>query len=344
MSRLCFSPDGQKLYSGGRDGTIYRWSAQGQPPEREPGFWRSQAGLWSVTVTPDMSRFAGLRQGGVYVGEAQAATPPSQVVELGTNNTCLLFSADGRGLFAGTDTGEIQVWSLGGREPLRRLRGLTEPAGTLLRDKHGHILVAVHGEKKAQLNRPIRVAVWNAADWHLEQSFIIGAQYGYEVSPDGRWLATAYLSEPLRLRSLTEPSQVKTMPCPGPVGSIVFSPDGRLLAGASVEGVVRVWEMPTLREVTTFQARSQALFAIAFTPDSQRLATAGEATEAIKLWDVATWQELIILPLEGERLSQLLFSADGHQLAARNSQGDVLFWRAPSFAEIEAKEKNAMAR
>jgi WD40 repeat protein len=96
--------------------------------------------------------------------------------------------------------------------------------------------------------------------------------------------------------------------------------------------------VPTLGEVKTFQARSQAVFALAFSPDSQRLATAGESAEAIKLWDVATWQELITLPLEGEELSQLFFSADGHQLAALNSRGDVLFWRVPSFAEIAQRE------
>ena len=39
------------------------------------------------------------------------------------------------------------------------------------------------------------------------------------------------------------------------------------------------------------------------------------------------------------RLGQIAFSADGNQLIARNSQGDILTWRAPSFAEIEAKQK-----
>jgi WD40 repeat protein len=206
VSRLCFSPDGQKLYSGGRDGTIYRWSAQGQPVERKPGFWRSKAWVWALTVTPDMGRFAGLRRGGVYVGDAPAGTPPSQVVELGTNNNCLLFSADGRRLFAGTESGEIQVWSPDRREPVRRLRGPSEPAHKLLQDQHGRILMSVHWERKAAMNPPMRVAVWNAADWKLQRSFVIETQYGKELSPDGRWVATAFRSNPVRLWSLADPS------------------------------------------------------------------------------------------------------------------------------------------
>ena len=78
---------------------------------------------------------------------------------------------------------------------------------------------------------------------------------------------------------------------------------------------------------------------LTFSPDSRRLATAGDGEEALKLWDVATWQELITLERQGETLNQIAFSADGNQLAAGNSKGDVLFWRVPSLGEIEAAEK-----
>jgi WD40 repeat protein len=259
---------------------------------------------------------------------------------LGTNNTHLLFSPDGRRLFAGTGTGEVQVWSLDRREPVRRLCGQTGAVLRLQQDREGHILVALHREQKAQIGLPLQVAVWSTADGKLQRSFPAGVQYGYGVSPDGRWLGTAYNTQPLRLWSLTDPSQVKTAPCLGQAGNVAFSPGGDRLAGINRAGVVQVWEVPTLREVTTFQARAQGLFQLAFSPDGQRLATAGEGAEAIKLWDVATWEELISLPLEGEQISQIFFSADGQQLAAANSQGDVLWRRVPALAEIEAKERN----
>ena len=68
------------------------------------------------------------------------------------------------------------------------------------------------------------------------------------------------------------------------------------------------------------------------------LATAADGDEAIKLWDVDTWPELITLPHRKLKLQALLFSPDGNQLAARTSQGDLLFWRAPSLSDIEQRE------
>jgi WD40 repeat protein len=80
-----------------------------------------------------------------------------------------------------------------------------------------------------------------------------------------------------------------------------------------------------------------ALNALVFSPDSRRLATAGENEEAVKIWDVATWQELVTLGRPGEIIWQLAFSADGNQLSARNSRGDALFWRVPSWTAVWAK-------
>ena len=102
--------------------------------------------------------------------------------------------------------------------------------------------------------------------------------------------------------------------------------------------------MPGLRKLTEFQARSQGLYALAFSPDSRRLATACEGGEAINLWDVATWQELVAWELPGESVVQIAFTTDGSALVAENDKGEVLSWRVPSFAEIEAKEKNERTR
>jgi eukaryotic-like serine/threonine-protein kinase len=343
VSRLCFTPDGQKLFSGGTDGMVCRWPAQPPQPAPRPIRWRNEIGLEAVTVDSDATHFAGLSKGGVYVGGEPAGSPPRQIAELGTNNTCLRFSPDGRRLLVGTASGAVQVWYFGDEQPLRCLRGsATNPTEGVWQDTQGQILVAVHREKKVQLNLPVQVVVWNARTWEPQRSWTLtNVQNGCEVSPDGRWLASAFLRRPLRLASLTDPSCVRTTPCPGQSGSLAFSPDGKLLATANVEGVVRIWAMPTLRKVTEVQARSQALFGVCFSPDGLRALTAGEGAEAVRLWDVETWQELITLPLEGERLSQIFFSADGRQLAASSSRGDLFLWQAPSFAEIEAKEKEA---
>lgn len=60
--------------------------------------------------------------------------------------------------------------------------------------------------------------------------------------------------------------------------------------------------------------------------------------EAVQAGKVAVFDQLQSC-LWGERISKLGFAREEKQLMARNSWGDLLFWRVASFAEIEAQEK-----
>ncbi|MBI4327574.1 MAG: WD40 repeat domain-containing protein, partial [Chloroflexi bacterium] len=349
VRRVCFATEGQTLFSGAADGAIHCWSAAARPAQSDRGFRRAHTELEAVTLSPDGGQFAGLRREDVYVGQTEGAASASRLPELGTNSNCLLFSSDGRSLFSGTWSGDVQMWSLERRQIEGHFRGAADPMCWLGQDARGNILVAVqrHRGHPVQANppQPHTVSVWNVADGRQQKTFSIpGVSVAYAVSPDGTWFAAGHTAGTLQLWRLTGWPETNTLSCPGSICGVAFSPDGRLLAAATTQGAVKVWDVPARREAGEFRARSHALFALAFSPDSQRLATAGEGDEAIKLWDVATWQELITLERPGESLEQIAFSADGNELTARNSQGDVLIWRVPSLAEIEAKEKRETPR
>ena len=249
--RVGFAPDGRRLFSGSGDGWIHRWSLDA--PQAPRDVWCSQAGLEPITVAPDGKQFAGIRQGGVYLGEARDGALASQFPELGTNNTCLLFSSDGQSLFAGTQSGEVQVWSVPGRRLVRTLRGSAEPVRRLRQDAQGRLLVVGQWGKDIQAGFPYRIGVWNVADWQEQKSWMVPGLGGvaYAVSPDGRWLAAGHGYGPLQLWNLSGRSETNAVSLEaGTVTDIAFSPDGRLLAASNQEGTVKVWEVSTLRELT----------------------------------------------------------------------------------------------
>ena len=60
-------------------------------------------------------------------------------------------------------------------------------------------------------------------------------------------------------------------------------PDGQLLASASHDHTVKLWEVASGREVRTLTGHSSNVLAVAFSPDGQLLASASD-DNTVKLW------------------------------------------------------------
>ena len=73
------------------------------------------------------------------------------------------------------------------------------------------------------------------------------------------------------------------------------SPDDRFLVTADRKGVVKVWDLATLKPVSTLTGHTGEVQRAVFSPDSRTLATCG-TDRTVRLWDVATWAERACLP------------------------------------------------
>src|SRR6266545_1519668 len=103
-----------------------------------------------------------------------------------------------------------------------------------------------------------------------------------------------------------------------PTYGVAFSSDGKLVASASTDASVCVWDAATGKQIHRFLVPSVRHRALAFSPDGKMLAAAGW-NEAVRLWDLVSGKELAALQLkEGaeESVPAVAFSPDGRTLAA----------------------------
>jgi hypothetical protein len=73
------------------------------------------------------------------------------------------------------------------------------------------------------------------------------------------------------------------------LANIALSPDGKVLAHGSSDGLVHVWELATGKELAVLKGHTGAIKAVAFAADGKTLASASADTTAL-LWDMTKVQ------------------------------------------------------
>src|SRR5687768_10231740 len=140
-------------------------------------------------------------------------------------------------------------------------------------------------------------------------------------------LGVLVLLAALRLGTSAPPASDPEAILTGPyeVSAVGFSPDGRTLAVADVQGRVRLWDADTFRgERPAPDGHADVVWALAYSPDGRLLAS-GSRDGALRLWDADTGAEAARLG-HGGRVYGLAFSPDGRSLAVATGDGTVELW------------------
>ena len=99
------------------------------------------------------------------------------------------------------------------------------------------------------------------------------------------------------------------------VNTASFSPDGKLLASGGRDGLVRLWEVPTGKELRRFAGRAWPVSSVLFSADGKTLVSA-DLEGSISFWDVRTGRERHCINQAGREFSRLRLSPDGRTVAA----------------------------
>jgi hypothetical protein len=111
--------------------------------------------------------------------------------------------------------------------------------------------------------------------------------------------------------------------------AVVFSPDGRLLAG-TYGPYVRLFDVATEKEVARSKpGSSHNLRGLAISPDGRRLVTVSNDRK-VRVWDVPTLTEVAGYEWKIGKLGAVAVAPDGMRMAAGGESGRVVVWDVDS--------------
>jgi len=156
----------------------------------------------------------------------------------------------------------------------------------------------------------------------------------FAFSPKGDKVAIGSTIGNLSILSATDGRMLSSLRAhPSAVNAILWHPDGRLLATASRDTTVGLFDPRTLARVGTLEGHSDRVICLDLFPDGSRLATGGREGE-IRIWDLRRRETIARLRGHEGSVEGLAFSPDGTQLASASRDETVRLWDVRSGSVI----------
>lgn len=316
-----FSPDGATLATAGRDNTIRLWDIKTGQEIRT--FSNSGRGLADMVFSPDGKWLATVdsKSPNLLLWDVVTGRELRRFTDSPSALTNLAVTQDGQRVAALGIDGTIKVWAVATGRVLLTLQYIA--VESLSYGLH----FSPDGRWLAANGRGCKV--WDATTGREHLAFLPGKIVGQvSFSPDSKWMTLANAT--VRIIELESGKELAEL-----TGHFDFvfatavSPDGKFLATAGRDQVVKLWDTQNWREQATIKGHSNSIISVEFASDGQSLATASIDTTA-KVWPLApmlnrqrlTKDNVVgvqTLRPSGVILQPLALAPDGQRLAAVTS-------------------------
>ena len=337
VNGVAWTADGTGLATVSADAILRFWTSWEEASARELVGHRDT--VWSVASLPGDRFVTASADTTARVWDAGKRTEP--VVQCGSEDRVgvrgVACSPDGRLAATATAQGQVRLWNMATLAAERDMPTVRGRVNAVDFSPAGDLVAAACGDGSARLYSVESAREIERIPAHAGPAFAIA------FSPDGRRIATAG-TEPqetgpekgaVRIRSVsagtdsTGTAGPLTLPHPARAHAAAWAPDGRRLATACADGVVREWDAGTGALLGAHRGHTDDVNWVAWSRNGNRVASAS-SDGTVLLWKPTEGWSSIELKGPVGQVWETAFSPDGTRIAGVGADGSLHLWHGES--------------
>jgi len=346
------------LASSSKDGVIWLWKSDGTPSKFP--LYGHQAAVVALDVSPNQQWLVSAGYDKLIklwqISRELDGTPKGRLIRTLTDPNLkalshedwiydVRFSPDGKQIASASIDGTIKLWSSTGVYQTTLKTGQQNNSVSFSKD--GKSLVAASGDGVRLWTGPhfSRVRFWPDPQ----------SAYWVSFSPDGQRFVASGGSNIIKLWRADGRLMHELKGHGEQIYRAIFSHNSKLIASASADNTIKVWDAATGQELRTLRGHQDEVYRVKFSPDDRMIASGGR-DDTVRLWQptsqlgndsndlVRLWRgndDALLKTLTGHRneIMDLDFSQDGKTLASASGDGSIKLWRTHSDAVRLRNEK-----
>jgi WD40 repeat protein len=323
-----YSPDGQRIVSGGHDKAVRIWDANTGKPIGKPLIGHTES-VYSVAFSPDGQQIAsGSWDKTVRIWNAKTGKPLSKPLPLPGDrswiNSIAYNSPDSQSIVSGSYDKTIWIWDAKTGKPIGKpLIGHRDGVSSVAYSPDSQSIVSGSYDKTIRIwDARTRIQIGQPLQGH--SSTVISVAY----SPDGQHIVSGSADRTIRIWDaktrlpMGEPIQGHERA----VKSVAYSPDGQHIVSGGDDRTIRIWDAKTRWPIgQRLKGHEDVLNSVAFSPDGKHIISSGDKT--VRIWRVKTL-EPVTQHLKGhnELINSVAFGRDGQRIISIKSDGTLWIW------------------
>ena len=319
---FAFSFDSRTLATGSWRGELNLWDVASATHKAE--FLGHLSNIYSVAFSPDGGTLASGGEDKLYLWDIASGARKLSITGHTDGIYSIAFSPDGKTL-AGGIREQILLWdTITGTHEATLFVGDWTHNGSLAFSPDGNTLASEDGSQIHLWDVNSRTHSATIKSYGATGGSYFSRYASIAFSPDGRFLASSEKGNTtmVQLWYAGRTYKIALTGHTDDVTSVAFSSDSRTLASGSEDTTVRLWDVVTDENKTTFTGHTDTVVSVAFSPDGSRLAS-GSDDNTIILWNIDTGEPRTTIVAHTNGINDVVFSPDGKTLASCGYRDDT---------------------